>query len=1639
MKKRKKILVRLLTAVLCVSLLPVTVMAAPDEGDPGNGTVLEAWPEGSDNPGSGSITYQVDPGDTKTIRVSVNSATPNDLVYKWSRTTYDRSVEGNWKLEDLNADTAEITTDPINMMTYYNCTVKDPVTNEESTASFHFEIDNHLTLNFLDSESGESKDFPVTKGDTATIEVEVSADDDADLEYHWEWNGVPVSEATGNVFTTPEVTEPSTAFCYVYDKYGVSRAVTAHVYPDNHLTASALEYEGDDPLYAVYSVELGGSKTLGVSATASDPSGLSYHWTGEVLYSDGWTEIDLSGIDTAEYTLENITHSLRYTCEVYDALAQRSVYVSFVVLVDNGLQLVIEGYEELGGYFSDTVKQGESKTYKMVPTADDPGEFTYEWFINNELVGTDASYEVSNVSGVFELCGYVNDLKYGNRAGITIEISPYSCFSAWADGSEGQEDTLSLYVEENNTTTLAVAVSADDGVEVSYQWYMAGMNDETLSEISGATGSSIETFAVTEVAQYSCRVYDDVSGQEKWITFFVFLDNEFEAYGKDTDTDWVFVYVDRDETAELEVEVSGLDTEGVTYQWYLETADPEEPIEDATGSSITTQPIEGPVTYRCDLRDRFGNPATVHFVVTIQNNFAAWISDEYEGCTDTTIYLDMNESTTLSVTVSADKTEGLSYTWEMKDPAEDESTLIDGVSGSEYTVTMTGKRTLYFCTVFDPVCGESRFITFDVRVNNDFGLKIAGYDSDYACIGVPYGTTKELSVEVSAREKAGITYEWFVGDDQMENDSDTFVSPEITEETYITCYVTDKYGTTLSVVFDLEPETEFGAWIAGKDEYDSYDNYTVVPGGFLTLAADTDWDDSLTYKWYIEEVESFIPYRTQYGERKVISGETGDSIVAGPIEKSCMITCVITNEWGCEQVVTYDIEVENNFAAWVTGTGDENNGKMDITYHPDTLGEDKLLSVTCRATEKSGIKYAWYKHSPDSTFEKISGANGNEYTARDIRKAEAYFCVVTDKYMNITVVVFGFEIDSDFKAWATASGELKMDEWYFFSETSEDQILSVSTNTQDVTYAWYTCEAEEFDWDKRVLCADSENSPQYTVKPAEANRVYWCLVVDPLGHSTWIIFERFDDVVAWAPEEDGSFGSTCTYLSIPRGGSTVLEVLTDSASGEGCTFKWYKCSQNEDEEDTLLGETSNRLTVDDILGSEVYKCEVTFVGYYSSEEDSEPEPKTESVYFEITCIGAWAAGSEDHDTYSSQVVNAGDSVSLAVDVDASISGPEYQWYYYGRTEGDTYDYTLIEGATSDHFEIDNVVARTNPYCKITDELGNEFWVEFMIYVDDSNVDPVQLRASGLTLDGYLKIRFQFALPEQFVTTEGSYLMINNTKYFVSDATKDSDGYYIFTYSVTSSQTRIPIILRAYYPGGELYPFITLSGIDHKDGYVYSMTQYVAVVSAMSNEQLSEYTDKPDALKLLLKRLNEYGTLSQAYFKHNHSSGTISSSELDEVNEVEISDLETDFAPSIYQVPANGLLYQMSLSLKTDTHINHVFTLYGGRSIDEYQFFVGDTEITTQSKGNIRLIKDSEDTYYLKIANISASNLDTPYDVKVVLRSTGEEVIRVQNYSALSYAYLYLERFENDPSRAELVKTLKCLYLYNQAANDFFGN
>ena len=72
-------------------------------------------------------------------------------------------------------------------------------------------------------------------------------------------------------------------------------------------------------------------------------------------------------------------------------------------------------------------------------------------------------------------------------------------------------------------------------------------------------------------------------------------------------------------------------------------------------------------------------------------------------------------------------------------------------------------------------------------------------------------------------------------------------------------------------------------------------------------------------------------------------------------------------------------------------------------------------------------------------------------------------------------------------------------------------------------------------------------------------------------------------------------------------------------------------------------------------------------------------------------------------------------------------------------------------------------------------------------------------------------------------------------------------------------------------------------------------------------------------------------------------------------------------------------------------------------------------------------------YYVEISNIAAKNLDKSFHLEVSSKTNG--VVLSLDYSAMSYVCKVLN---SDNATETLKDLLKALYLYNQAANEYFG-
>ena len=91
----------------------------------------------------------------------------------------------------------------------------------------------------------------------------------------------------------------------------------------------------------------------------------------------------------------------------------------------------------------------------------------------------------------------------------------------------------------------------------------------------------------------------------------------------------------------------------------------------------------------------------------------------------------------------------------------------------------------------------------------------------------------------------------------------------------------------------------------------------------------------------------------------------------------------------------------------------------------------------------------------------------------------------------------------------------------------------------------------------------------------------------------------------------------------------------------------------------------------------------------------------------------------------------------------------------------------------------------------------------------------------------------------------------------------------------------------------------------------------------------------------------------------------------------------------------------------------------GYSINDFTFKVGDEVLTPVANGSM---------YYVEVKNIASKDLDTMYEVTI------NDTLSVQ-YAAMTYVQSMLNKAD---AKAELVTLSKAIYLYNQAANEYFA-
>ena len=259
---------------------------------------------------------------------------------------------------------------------------------------------------------------------------------------------------------------------------------------------------------------------------------------------------------------------------------------------------------------------------------------------------------------------------------------------------EGSEVMLNL----GESVTLTANATTAEGNTLSYAWYRSTEEDPNHSY--GYTACGTEASCVVSQSGYYRCIVTDSDGNVAMPTYKVITNNNFNVVTKDQ----TVTVVPGVETT-LAVEAS-CDTE-LTYEWKQFLWDSSVEGTSANFSfTVPTQVPDGytpPQSYRCVVKDGYGNKKIVRFTIKVDNQLKANAEQQY-------FFVEKGESVTLKVNASCEYND-LTYQWEK-----------DGVkidhSGDTLVIDSVSENMQYRCIVTD-IYGNSKAVDFEIKLPSD--------------------------------------------------------------------------------------------------------------------------------------------------------------------------------------------------------------------------------------------------------------------------------------------------------------------------------------------------------------------------------------------------------------------------------------------------------------------------------------------------------------------------------------------------------------------------------------------------------------------------------------------------------------------------------------------------------------------------------------------------------------------------------------------------------------------------------------------------------------------------------------------------------------------------------------------------------
>ncbi len=337
--------------------------------------------------------------------------------------------------------------------------------------------------------------------------------------------------------------------------------------------------------------------------------------------------------------------------------------------------------------------------------------------------------------------------------------------------------------------------------------------------------------------------------------------------------------------------------------------------------------------------------------------------------------------TSITLAVETNCTDELTYQWYL---LTDEMTVpIEGATSDSYETGPLVQDMIFIVAAQDPQ-GTYRQYYFHVYVDNQ--LKANPLDEQDVWFTQPYGSVElitEASCLLGELHYQWCKPEWYYDEESDWYDWDYIPIEGATEETYMTepidknctyvCEVSDDYSSCENVYFYVRVENGLYAEAVGDTRFE------VDAGESVTLRARGGCLQGETgFQWY-----SKTPLDSEY---EPVESAVGTSFTIDTVDTHMNYACAVTDDFGSDKWVYYDVAVDNGFEAHAESAQDQ------YAFFGDTI----TLQVYA-AVNEGIITYEWYSWEED-IFEGLDTTADTLSFVYTEGFPDVVYCTVTAPY-----------------------------------------------------------------------------------------------------------------------------------------------------------------------------------------------------------------------------------------------------------------------------------------------------------------------------------------------------------------------------------------------------------------------------------------------------------------------------------------------------------------------------------------------------------------------------------------------------------------------------------------------------------------